>query len=123
MGRLLEHGQHGLDVLRRAVASPDGSEVNVLPLTAVQLSPGDQGSASWSYAMDQAGDWDAAYGIWKDAAQTTALVHTFPALEGDLRPGRYTYGGNPRDTGREGHPSVKPEASCHPPGKPAPPPR
>lgn len=55
---------------------PDGSQVNVVPLIAVQLSPGRQGSADWSFVMDQAGDWSAAYGIWKDSAQTTALLHT-----------------------------------------------
>jgi hypothetical protein len=55
---------------------PDGSQVNVLPVTAVQLNPGQQGGSSWGYAMDQAGDWGVGYGIWKDAAQTTALVPT-----------------------------------------------
>jgi len=55
---------------------PDGSQVNVVPLIAVPLSPGRQGSADWNCVMDQAGDWSAAYGIWKDSDQTTALLHT-----------------------------------------------
>jgi len=55
---------------------PDGSIVNVSPLISVSLSPGQLGSATWSYTADQAGDWDAAYGIWREPPQTTLLAPT-----------------------------------------------
>lgn len=55
---------------------PDGTLVNLARLAEVTLDPGQQGGATWDYKVDQEGNWDAAFGVWKDSAQTTALVHS-----------------------------------------------
>jgi len=54
---------------------PDGTEEHLQP-KPVSLTPGEQGSATWSYAVDAEGGWDVVFGIWKEQKQINSLGYT-----------------------------------------------
>jgi internalin A len=54
---------------------PNGSWVN-LALKPVYLGVGQQGSATWTYAIDTEGSWDLVFGIWQEPEQVNSLGQT-----------------------------------------------
>jgi len=54
---------------------PDGTKVNLTP-KPVALDPGQMGSATWTYTIDQEGSWDLVYSIWKEQGQINSLGNT-----------------------------------------------
>jgi 3D (Asp-Asp-Asp) domain-containing protein len=58
-----------------SLKKPDGTKVNLTP-KPVALDPGQLGSATWTYTVDQEGGWDLVYSIWKEQEQVNSLGNT-----------------------------------------------
>ena len=48
---------------------PDGRQDHLAPMRAVQLEPGNQGVARWTYIVEQIGEYDVIYGVWAFAEE------------------------------------------------------
>jgi N-acetyl-anhydromuramyl-L-alanine amidase AmpD/predicted secreted protein len=55
---------------------PDNSVDNSPSLKPITLSPGQSGTAEWTYVVDMAGNWDVVFGVWTESSQVTSLGHT-----------------------------------------------
>ena len=58
-----------------SLRKPDRTQVN-LNLKPLSLGVGQQGTVSWTYAPDLAGNWDVVFEVWKEASQQNSLGHT-----------------------------------------------